>query len=293
MSDIPFCAAPDPQPHAPRFVLPANACDTHAHLFGPAARYPYQATRGYTPPDATDEAYRALHRVLGVTRGVLTQPSVYGIDNARMLDAVARDPDRLRAVAAVDGTVSDAELQRLNAAGVRGIRVNLVDKGGMPFESFDAVSHMAARIAGLGWHLELLVHVHDYPDFARTMRALPVDIVVGHLGYMRTAAGLDHPGFRDFLGLVAEGRCWVKLTAPYRITTHPTVPYADVAPFARRLIETRPDRMLWGSDWPHVATKLAMPNDGDLLDLLADWAPEAATRNRILVDNPARLYGFA
>jgi 2-pyrone-4,6-dicarboxylate lactonase len=292
MIEIPFCAAPDPNPHAPRLTPPPNACDTHAHLFGPAASYPYQANRGYTPPDATDAAYVALHRVLGMTRGVLTQPSVYGIDNRCMLDAVARHPDRLRAVATVDDGVTDAALAMLDRQGVRGIRVNLVDKGGMPFDSFAAVARMAARIAPLGWHLELLVHAHDYPDFAPTMRALPVDIVVGHLGYMRTSEGIDHPGFRSFLELVAEGRCWVKLTAPYRITTWQTVPYDDVAPFARRLIETRPDRMLWGSDWPHVATKLPMPNDGDLLDLLGDWAPDAAVRRQILVDNPARLYGF-
>ena len=292
MTEIPFCAAPDAAPHAPRFAMPPDACDTHAHLFGPVARYPYQANRGYTPPDASDEAYGALHRALGVTRGVLTQPSVYGVDNRRMLDAVARQPHRLRAIASVDETVADAELAWLNDAGVRGIRVNLVDKGGMPFDSFADVARMAARIARFGWHLELLVHAHDYPDFAATMRTLPVDIVVGHLGYMRTSEGIDHPGFRAFLGLVAAGRCWVKLTAPYRITTQQTVPYDDVAPFARRLIETRPDRMLWGSDWPHVATKLPMPNDGDLLDLLADWAPDDAVRRRILVDNPARLYGF-
>ncbi len=292
MTDIPFCAAPDPAPRPPGFALPADACDTHAHVFGPAERYPYQANRGYTPPDALDSAYDALHRTLGVARGVLTQPSVYGVDNRRMLDAVARQPKRLRAVAAVDAAVTDAELARLDKAGVRGIRVNLVDKGGMPFESFTDVVRMAERIARLGWHLELLVHAHDYPDFARTMRALPVDIVVGHLGYMPTACGLDHTGFREFLALVAEGRCWVKLTAPYRITAERTVPYADVAPFARRLIETRPDRMLWGSDWPHVACKLPMPNDGDMLSLLADWAPDATVRKRILFDNPARLYSF-
>jgi predicted TIM-barrel fold metal-dependent hydrolase len=293
MAEIPYCAAPDPRLRTPRLSLPARACDTHAHLFGPPDRYPYQANRGYTPPDATDDSYLALHAALGITRGVLTQPSVYGIDNRRMLDAVARHRDRLRAVAAVDGAVSDGELARLDAAGVRGIRVNLVDKGGMPFASFAEVARMADRIAPLGWHLELLVHAHDYPDFAPVMRALPVDIVVGHLGYMPTSAGLDHPGFRSFLGLVAEGRCWVKLTAPYRITTQQTVPYDDVAPFARRLITTRPDRMLWGSDWPHVACKLPMPNDTDLLDLLGDWAPDAAIRQQILVDNPARLYGFA
>lgn len=292
MSEIPVCAAPDPHPHPPRFTMPAKACDTHAHLFGPADRYPYATTRGYTPPDASIDDYLALHQALGVERGVLTQPSSYGIDNRKLLDALAQYPDRLRGVCAVDGTVTDRELEALHRGGVRGIRVNLVDKGGMPFESFAAVERIATRIRALGWHIELLVHVHEFPDLRRRLGGLAVDVVVGHLGYMKTAEGIGNPGFREFLALVAEGRCWVKLTAPYRITSRQAAPYDDVAAFARKLIETHADRMLWGSDWPHVATKLPMPNDGDLLDLFGDWATDATVRNQILVDNPAQLYGF-
>jgi predicted TIM-barrel fold metal-dependent hydrolase len=206
---------------------------------------------------------------------------------------VATDPQRLRAIVAVDAEISDEGLRRLDGAGARGIRVNLVDKGGMPFASFGEFERFAGRIAELGWHVEFLVHVHEYPNLATRLRDLPVNSVVGHLGYMRSSEGLGNEGFRRFLDLVAEGRCWVKLTGAYRITTGEHAPYPDVAPIARALIETRPDRMLWGTDWPHPICRVPMPNDGDLLDLLLAWAPDETTRRRILVDNPARLYGFA
>ena len=292
-SGIPTCAPYDPSPRRPRLQAPPGACDCHAHVFGPASRYPYSPKRGYTPPDAPFEAYRHMHDVLGIECGVFTQPSVYGTDNRAMLDAVARDPGRLRAVAAVDADVADRELRHMHEAGVRGIRVNLVDPGGMPFASFDELERFAARLADLGWHVEFLVHVHEFPDLANRLRALPVDAVVGHLGYMRTSHGLAHEGFRRFLDHVAEGRCWVKLSGAYRVTTETRALYPDVAPFARALIETRPDRMLWGTDWPHPICPIPMPNDADLLDLLLDWAPDETARQRILVDNPAQLYGFA
>jgi predicted TIM-barrel fold metal-dependent hydrolase len=195
-------------------------------------------------------------------------------------------------VVAVDGGVSDAELRRMHEAGARGIRVNLVDKGGMPFDSLDELRDVAKRIAPLGWHVEFLVHVDEFDELPELARSLPTDVVVGHLGYMPTAHGLDHPGYRRFLALVAEGRCWVKLTGPYRISGDETPPYGDVAPFAAALVETRADRILWGSDWPHVMCKKPMPNDGDLLDALGAWVPDEATRNAILVANPARLYGY-
>jgi 2-pyrone-4,6-dicarboxylate lactonase len=291
-AEFPSCAPYDPNPRRPVLRAPPGTCDCHAHVFGPEARYPYSPKRGYTPPDAPFEAYRRMHETLGIERGVLTQPSVYGTDNRAIIDAVARDPENLRAVAAVDADISDGELRRLDDTGVRGVRINLVDKGGMPFATFADFERFASRIADLGWHVEFLVHVHEFPDLAPRFRALPVDSVVGHLGYMRTSEGLDHPGFRQFLDLVAEGRCWVKLSGAYRVTTLERAPYKDVAPFARALIEARPDRMLWGTDWPHPICKIPMPNDGDLLDLLLDWSPDEATRRRILVDNPARLYGF-
>lgn len=289
---IPVCQGPDPDPKKPSFEIPPLACDTHAHIFGPESKYDYSPRRGYTPPDASLEDFLRLHAVLGMERGVLTQPSVYGTDNSAMLDAVAREPDRLRAVAAVDETVTDAELERLNDAGVRGIRVNIVDKGGMPFSDMSAVEHMGDRIRDLGWHIEVLIHVSDFPDLRKTFARFPVDIVFGHLGYMKTDKGLDNPGFQDFLSLLSDGRAWVKLTGTYRITTMATTPYDDVQPYGAALIETAPDRVLWGSDWPHPFVQMQMPNDGDLLNMLADFAPDAAMRKRILVDNPIQLYGF-
>ena len=289
---IPVCQGPDPEPRTPKFTPPPGSCDTHAHIFGPAEKYVYSPKRGYTPPDASIEAYLALHGVLGMERGVLTQPSVYGTDNSAMLDAVALYPDRLRAVAAVDAEVSDGELERMHHAGVRGIRVNIVDKGGNPFRDMSAVAAMAERIRDMGWHIEVLIHVSDFPDLRQTFASFPVPVVFGHLGYMPTAKGLDNPGFQDFLGLLGDGGCWVKLTGTYRITAREATPYDDVLPYARALIETAPDRILWGSDWPHPFVSKTMPNDGALLDMLADWAPDEAMRHRILVDNPRVLYGF-
>ncbi len=292
-ASIPICPGPDPAPRPPNLNVPPRACDTHAHLFGPATRYPYSPSRGYTPPDATLESFLHLHQTLGIDRAVLTQPSVYGTDNRAILDAVAQTGDRMRAVVAVEEGVSDQEIERLHAAGARGIRINLVDKGGMPFESLASVEHMGHRIKAFGWHIEVLIHVSEFPDLRPTLSAMPVDVVVGHLGYMPTAQGLDNPGFQDFLALLRDGRCWVKLTGPYRITGLETTPYTDVAPFAHVLIDAAPNRILWGTDWPHPTLfNKPMPNDGDLLDHLAEWAPDEQVRNRILVDNPAALYGF-
>ena len=144
----------------------------------------------------------------------------------------------------------------------------------------------------IGWHIELLLHVHEMDDVIDDIRRLPVDISVGHLGYMPARLGVDHAKYRSFLGLVADGRCWVKLTAPYRITGHREAPFADVTPFARALVAARPDRIIWGTDWPHPICPIPMPNDGDLVDHLADWIPDVRTQRQVLVENPARLYGF-
>ena len=294
MSEVePDCPPADANPAPPRRVVaPPGATDVHAHVFGPQRRYAMSPKRGYTPPTASYEDWRRLHRVLGVARGVLTQPSVYGTDNAAMLDAVALDPARLRAVAAVAADVSDAELRRLDAAGVRGIRVNLVDKGGMPFADLAEVAAFARRIAGLGWHIEYLVHAHEFAGLDALAR-MPVDAVVGHFGYMPADRGVDDAGYRRFLKLVEGGRIWVKLSAPYRITRQAGTGYADVVPYARALAAARPDRLLWGTDWPHPHNSRAMPNDGELFDRLADWLPDETLRRQVLADNPARLYGFA
>lgn len=292
--DAPACAPPDFNPRRPRLALPRGACDCHAHILGPAGVHPYAAQRVYTPPDCLLPDYERMLAALGLERAVLVQPSVYGVDNTVLVEALERGDGRYRGVAVVHAGVADLELARLNARGVRGLRVNVVDvpgrrPGALPLAELRA---LAARIAPLGWHLELLAHVDEFPELDRAFAGFPVDIVLGHLGYMTTARGLDDPGFRALLRLLGHGRCWVKLTGPYRISGAP-LPYADVAPFARALAETRPDRLLWGSDWPHVMLKGAMPNDADLVELLADWLPDEAMRRRVLVENPAALYGFA
>jgi predicted TIM-barrel fold metal-dependent hydrolase len=289
----PLCAGPDFSPRAPRFKMPALACDTHAHVMGPAARYDYSPARVYTPPDCLPDQYRRMLDTLGVARAVLVQPSVYGTDNAAMIAAMKADPQRLRGVAVVDPAIGGAELKTMHAAGVRGVRVNIVDvkdrqPGSLPM---DMLRPLAARIAPLGWHMEFLMHADEFPDLDRTFADFPVPIVLGHLGYMKTALGLNAPGFQALLRLMQMGKAWVKLTGPYRISGQP-LPHADTVPFAHALLQANADRVIWGTDWPHVMHKGQIPNDGDLTNLLLDWVPDAAQRERVLVSNPARLYGF-
>jgi 2-pyrone-4,6-dicarboxylate lactonase len=289
----PLCAPPDFQPRKPQIKMPALACDTHAHVLGPAAQYDYSPARVYTPPDCLPGDYRHMLDMMGVTRAVLVQPSVYGTDNSAMLDAMKADPQRLRGVAVVDPTISDAELKTMHAIGVRGVRVNIVDvkdrkAGSLPM---DMLRPLAARIAPLGWHMEFLMHADEFPDLDKTFADFPVPIVLGHLGYMKTALGLNNPGFQALLRLMQAGRAWVKLTGPYRISAGP-LPHADTVPFAQALLKANADRVLWGTDWPHVMHKGAIPNDADMTDLLLAWVPDAAQRERVLVSNPARLYGF-
>ena len=291
---LPVCPAPDPRPAAPEFAVPPGACDCHAHIFADFARYPLQADRGYTPAEAPLSALFDLHGALGVERLVLVQASAHGTDSRAVLDAAAQHPERIRAVVAVAEGVTDRELEDMHRRGSRGIRLNLVDRGGMPFRSLAAVKDFASRLEPLGWHVELLVHVEQAPELEELVRAMPVPVSVGHIGYTPARVGLDDPGYQRFLGLLRDGYFWVKLTAPYRISAAERSPYADVTPFARAVVEAAPDRILWGSDWPHVILRgQPMPNDGDLFNLFAAWVPDAETRRRILVDNPARLYGFA
>lgn len=293
METIPVCQGPDEHPRPPAWTLPPGACDTHAHVFD-ASRYPYQATRAYTPPDNGVARLLALHDRLGIARGVVTQASVHGTDNRAVLDAAREHPDRLRAIVSVSEGVTEAELTAMHAQGARGIRVNLVDRGGMPFKSMAAVAAVADMLRPLGWHIELLVHVEQkIAELRELAAATRLPISVGHIGYAKPASGgMAHPGYQEFLGLLGDGQFWVKLTGLYRISAETEFPYADSHAMARAVIAAAPTRILWGSDWPHVHHYGAMPNDGDMLGLLADWAPEAALRRTILVDNPAALYGF-
>jgi predicted TIM-barrel fold metal-dependent hydrolase len=275
--------------------MPALACDCHAHILGPLAQHAYSPERVYTPPDCLLPDYRHMLATLGVTRAVLVQPSVYGTDNTVMLLALREAGPagaQMRGVAVVDPDIGAAELAAMHAAGVRGVRVNIVDvrdkTAGLPLAPLRG---LAQRIAALGWHMEFLMHVDQFENLDRDLADFPVDVVFGHLGYMRADKGVAAPGFRALLRLLAGGRAWVKLTGPYRISSG-TMPHADVTPFAHALLDAAPGRIVWGSDWPHVMMKGAMPNDGELADLLAAWVPDADRRQQVLVDNPARLYGF-
>ena len=294
-AEAPTCAGPDPNPRKPKLKFPPGACDTHAHIMGPKARYEYSPARIYTPPDCLLPDYLRMLATLGVERAVLVQPSVYGTDNTVMLEAMKTAGDRFRGVAVVADSISDAELKKLDAAGVRGVRVNIVDvkdrkPGTLPM---DALKTLARRVAPLGWHMEFLMHADEFPDLDRAFAGFPVDIVLGHLGYMKTDKGLANAGFQALLRLMKTGRAWVKLTGPSRITTTGGLPYSDVVSYARALVEANPERVIWGTDWPHVIIKTPMPNDGDLADLLSDWILDARAREHVLVKNPARLYGFS
>ena len=292
----PLCAGPDPQPRKPSFTLPAGATDTHFHIFGPMTQFGFSEKRIYTPPDALLADWQRLATTLGVTRGVIVQPSVYGIDNAVTLANLQTMNGKWRAVVVVEDSITDKELEAMHALGVRGIRFNVVDiasgKGLLPMKR---VRRMAERIAPLGWHVQFLMHVDDYPDLEKMFDGFPTDIVVDHFGYMKAekwkVRGPQPPGFQAFLRLLKDGRCWCKFTGAYRISAH-DMPYTDVTPLAHAIIEANAGRVVWGTDWPHPKHEGTMPNDGAMCDRLLDWVPDAAIRNRVLAENPARLYGF-
>jgi len=289
----PLCASPDFKPRKPALKLPKGACDSHAHICGPIADFDYSPERIYTPPDCLLSDYSQMLSTLGVSKAVLVQPSIYGTDNTVMLKAMAEATIPIRGVAVVDGLISDNELANMHQAGVRGVRYNIVDvadpSGDIPLDDIKA---MAERIKFMGWHVEFLIHTDDYANFDKIFSDFPTDIVVGHLGYMRPGQDTTIPGFQALLRLMQAGKCWTKLTGPYRISSG-DVPYADTVPFAHALMEAAPDQVIWGTDWPHVMVKKPMPNDGDICDLLADWVPDAENLKRVLVDNPNRLYDLS
>ena len=278
----------------PRNFLPADyevprcACDTHAHVIAvDRSAYPLVANRSYTPVPATEGDYLAMLDATGMDRGVLVQISVYGTDNRYMLEVLRRHPDRLRGVGVVSPDVSDHELATMHDAGVRGLRLNVLYGGGV---GLDAADTLAAKIADMGWHLQLLLDARQLPELMPRLQKLTVPVVVDHMGHMPVALGTRHPGFQALRHLLSEHGWWTKLSGAYRISELLS-PHEDVTPWARALVEAAPDRLVWGSDWPHVAVA-PMPDAGELRNLLATWVPDAAQRHKILVDNPARLYGF-
>lgn len=290
--EAPYFPIHDKNPHPPTFPFPAGACDTHAHICGPESTFRYDAARIYTPHDALLPEFEHMLKTLGVERMVLVQPSIYGYDNQVMLKAMRESSLPARGIAVLPMDITDAKLKELHGLGIRGARFNIVDVKNPTGElDLSAIRSFAERVKPMGWHIEFLLHVDDFIDFAGMFRDFPTEIVVGHLGYFRPGCPIGHRSFQGLLDLAAAGRCWVKMTGPYRITAQ-EFPYADVDPYAQALVSRAPHRLIWGSDWPHAMIRKAMPNDGPLADLLARWAPDSEIRRQILVDNPTQLYRF-
>lgn len=294
-SDIPICPGPV-GPSKPKHALPPDACDTHAHVFGPSDRFPYAAERSYTPPDAPLAKYLAMLDTLGFSRGVLVQGSAHGRDNSAMLDALAREPRRLRGVAVADSRVAPEELRRWARLGVKALRFNhffrdgkLHYRGGVPLQEAEA---LAPLMRELGWHVQLWIDVKDLPETIPLLERLGLPVLIDHMGRTDARAGTGTPAFQTLRRLLEEGRCWVKLSGAHRLTTN-APDYPEARPFHEALVAANPDRLVWGTDWPHPRIEGPMPDAGHLLDLFFDWTPDAETRRRILVDNPARLFGFA
>ncbi|WP_022728067.1 amidohydrolase family protein [Fodinicurvata sediminis] len=294
MSDaIPVTPGPVAEPSKPATQLPKHACDSHAHVFDPEGGTPLAPGSEYRPSHAPLERYERLLQHLGFARAVLVQPSVYGTNNRFMMECLKKKgptgDDSFRGIAVVDSSVTDAELDEMHRVGVRGIRINLVYGGGVDFE---VLTDLVNRIAPLGWHVQFLVDLSKLPDFAQRVEALPVPFVVDHIGHFPVSLGAELPAFRDLVSLVRESRAWVKIIGPNRISARQTPPFDDVKPLVDPLVEANPNQLLFGTDWPHVKLSTPIPDDGSLVDEFAKWVPDEAIRKRILVDNPARLYGF-
>ena len=276
-------------PQPPALKAPPGVCDCHIHIYGSRADYPLAPTCPFPPPSASLEAYRKVMTRLGLDRAVVVQPSAYGTDNRCTLDAMAALSDRARGVAVVDDRVSDRELAALTAAGVRGIRFFMLPGGALPWQILEV---MARRVAPFGWHVQLQLDGRELDSREEQLRRLPVPLVIDHNGKFLEPVAPEHPGFRTLLRLVDGGRCWVKVSAPYETSKTGAPLYEDVGALAKALIAAAPERMVWASNWPHPTAQDNPPDDAQLLDLLLHWTTNAATRKRILVDNPAELYGF-
>jgi 2-pyrone-4,6-dicarboxylate lactonase len=286
-SNPPMCAGPHLDPRKPKLRLPPKSADCHCHVFGPREKYPWAANRLYTPPPVTLENYLDMLRATGFERGVMVQTGLYGNDNRFILDSIKAHPNTLRGIALI-GDITDRELEDLARGGVRGFRVNRTAKTGL---AFDVARKLAERVKGFGMHVQFLLDIEEHPDIDSLLGSFATEVVIDHMGRPDPAKGVNAPGFQALIRLLKSGRGWAKMSAPYR-TSREQPPYNDITPFAHALVEAVPDRLVWGSDWPHVLLETTMPNDGDLVDQIAVWVPDEAVRKRILVDNAETLYGF-
>lgn len=288
------CLPPVPDPKMPDLPTPAQACDTHFHIFGPAARFPYSPERAYTPPDAPLEALLAMHARLGFGRGVAIQGNAHGTDNAAILDALRREPKRLRGVAIVKDSITREEIGRMADTGVRALRFHhqVRQSGRYSSAGIEAFEKLAPHMADFGMHVQFFMDARELPEVLPRLSHWRAPIVLDHFGSTRAAEGTAAPGFQALRRFLSEGRVWVKISGAYRASDrHPD--YPDARLLHEALVAANPDQLLWGSDWPHPRLAQNMPDTGHLLDLFNAWTPSAALRRKILVENPEKLYGFS
>jgi 2-pyrone-4,6-dicarboxylate lactonase len=279
-----------PAPSRPRFAPPPGAVDAHCHVFGPGALFPYAPQRKYTPCDAPKTKLWGLRDYLGFERNVIVQATCHGADNSALVDALATSAGRARGVATVTAGVTDRELRELDVAGVRGARFNFV-KRLVDTTPREMLEELARRVAHMGWHVVIYFEAAELPELYDFFAALPTTVVVDHMGRPDVTKPVDGPEFELFVRLMREHpNFWSKVSCPDRLSRHGAPGYDDVVPFARRLVEDFPDRVLWGTDWPHPNLKSHMPDDGTLVDFIPRIAPDSFQQRQLLIDNPMRLY---
>ena len=279
-----------PSPSSPRLQLPRGACDAHCHVFGPASRYPFAAGRTFTPADAPRERLFSLHERLGIERCVIVQSGCHGFDNQVTEDAIAARQGNYRGVALLPTAVPDHELRRLDAAGFRGVRFNYMSHLGAA-APIDEVLALSRRLVEIGWHLQIHCEAGLIEELSTSLRQSPVPVVIDHMGRVDASLGVDQPAFRALRRLLEDDRFWVKVSGCERSSRQPP-PYDDAVVLAATLVSDVPERVLWGTDWPHPNLAGDPPDDGALVDLLERIAPSADARQALLVANPLRLYRF-
>ena len=283
-------APPDPDTRRPEYRAPPGSCDAHCHVFGPGDVFPYASTRKYTPPDAPREKLRQLHDTLGLERAVIVQASCHGTDNSAMLDAIAASDGRYRGVCNADDSFTESQFAELHAGGIRGVRFNFVKHlGGAP--DLDKMRAIIEKVRHLPWHVELHFDAKDLLEYEAVLDEIPLPVVIDHMGRAPVVDGVGQAPFQSLLSKLRNSEnLWVKVSGSERLSaTGP--PFSDALPFASACIDAAPDRVIWGTDWPHPNVKV-MPNDGDLVDLIPQMAPTIDLQRQLLVDNPARLFGF-
>lgn len=279
----------NPSVTPPKVRFPAGATDCHAHVFGPQSAFPYVPGAAYIAPDATPGDFAGMLRAIGCERAVLVQPSTYGSDNACMVAALKSGAFNFRGIAVVEPNVTDQQLQTLHHAGVRGIRINLASETeGLKLADGE---RLAPRLKEMGWHLQFFLDLEKMPEAEAKLAALPITIIIDHFAKCQAANGVEGAAFQALLRLVQRDNVWAKIMGAYFLSKNKPH-YPDVTPLARAMVAAAPDRMVWGSDWPHPGARANMPDDGDLANQFGEWVPDKALRKKILTENPARLYGF-